>query len=293
MTQAGSVGDIKAVEFNIGSTAIRMETGMIAKQAHGAVLVRAGQTVVLVTVVMSRKADDDDFLPLTVEYREKLAAAGRIPGGFLRREGRIADHEVLASRILDRSVRPLFPKHFHHEVQVQATVLSADETSDEAPLLALLGASAALHVSAIPWQGPMAGMRLVQRDGKWHAFPQRQERKASSADFVIAGGRDGLIMLEGGASELTEDEVAKGLFWALDEIETICQHIDQLREIAGQPKHALAEPAADVVPDGWQTWLTSHEDRLVAALAVPGKRARKQASNELRRALVQGVSARA
>ncbi len=161
-----SLFEVVETSFEIDGRRVTLETGRLARQAHGAVLVRQGKAAVLVTALMGEADEEGDgFVPLTVEYREKLAAAGRIPGSFQRREARIGDDEILASRILDRSTRPLFAKTFGREVQVQATVLSADFPRVEAPWLALVGASAALHLSAIPWDGPIAGARLLRCDG--------------------------------------------------------------------------------------------------------------------------------
>ena len=188
--------DVHVEAFTLDGRTVTFETGKVARQAHGAVVVRQGEAVVLATAVLGgpgRPGSDDDFVPLTVEYREKLAANGRIPGSFQRREARISDDEILWSRILDRSTRPLFPKGMTREVQVQATVLSADARV-EAGLLALLGAAAALHLSPIPWDGPIAGGRLSRSGGRWVAFPDPRERAAADADLVLAlRWRDGRV----------------------------------------------------------------------------------------------------
>jgi polyribonucleotide nucleotidyltransferase len=238
------VATARRTSFEIDGREIVLETGKLARQADGAVLVRQGRAVVLVTVVAAKRDTDPGFLPLTVEYREKSAAAGRVPGSFLRREGRITDDEVLSSRILDRSIRPLFPKGLRQEVQVQATVLSADPAADETAILALIGASAALHVSALPWDGPIGGVRMVRADGRWTAFAGLASRKAADGALVVAGGAQGLVMVEGEARELPEAEILEGLFEAQTRISRCCEAIEELRRIAGVPKAAAPGPAA-------------------------------------------------
>jgi polyribonucleotide nucleotidyltransferase len=235
--------------FEVDGRRIALETGKVARQAHGAVVVRQGDAVVLVTAVLGgpgRPGSDDDFVPLTVEYREKLAANGRIPGSFIRREARITDDEILVSRILDRSTRPLFAKGLSREVQVQATVLSVDAQVETA-LLALIGTSAALHLSAIPWGGPIAGTRLVRSGKRWIAFPDARERADADADLIVAlrwkDGNAGLVMAEGGANELPEDELLEGLLLAGERLAPVAAAIEALRAKAGRKKLDLAPPA--------------------------------------------------
>ncbi len=247
---------IATARVEIDGRTITLETGRIARQAHGAVVVRQGDAVVLVTAVMAADAKpgggggdrgDDDFVPLTVEYREKLAANGRIPGSFIRREARISDDEILVSRILDRSTRPLFGRLGGREVQVQATVLSADPPRVETSLLALLGTSAALHLSPIPWEGPIAGARLVRVGGRWIAFPDPDERARADVDLVVAlvrrGNENGLVMVEGGAEEIAEAELLEGLLLAGEKLAPVLAAIESLRAQAGRPKVELAAPA--------------------------------------------------
>jgi polyribonucleotide nucleotidyltransferase len=202
--------------IQIAGREITLETGEIAKQASGAVIVKQLDTVVLVTVVAAEEArerggdGDDDFVPLTVEYREKTAAAGRIPSGFIKRETRPQDHEILASRLIDRSIRPLFPNNFCYETQVMATVLSFDPDADPEPLC-ILGAAAALHLSNIPWQGPVGGVRLVQKNGSLIVFPTLQERENVTIDIVASCAKTGLVMMEGMAQEVSESEFLQAL----------------------------------------------------------------------------------
>jgi polyribonucleotide nucleotidyltransferase len=255
MAEGADRSRVQVEAFTLDGRSVTLETGKVARQAHGAVLVRQGEAVVLATAVLGgpgRPGSDDDFVPLTVEYREKLAANGRIPGSFLRREARISDDEILWSRILDRSLRPLFRKGMAREVQVQATVLSADARV-EAGLLALIGAAAALHLSPIPWDGPIAGGRLVRSGGRWIAFPDPREREQSDADLILAlrwrDGQAGLVMAEGGAEELSEAELLEGLLLAADRFAPAAAAIAALRERAGRPKLALeaTEPTAEQV----------------------------------------------
>jgi len=244
-----AVALVAEASFEIDGRVITLQTGKVARQAHGAVVVLQGEAVVLVTAVLGgpgRPGSDDDFVPLTVEYREKLAANGRIPGSFIRREARISDDEILVSRILDRSTRPLFAKGLAREVQVQATVLSVDAQVETA-LLALIGASAALHLSPIPWGGPIAGTRLVRSGKRWIAFPDARERADADADLIVAlrwrDGSAGLVMAEGGANELPEAELLEGLLLAGERLAPAAAAIEALRAKAGKAKLDLAPPA--------------------------------------------------
>src|SRR5690349_11022324 len=186
-------------EVRIGSRTISIETGKLAKQAHGSVLVRYGDSVVLVTACRSANPREGiDFLPLTVDYREYTYASGRIPGGFFKREGKPAEKEVLTSRVIDRPIRPLFPSGWRHESQIIALVLSADQENDT-DVLAITGASAALAISDIPLEKTIAGVRVGLLDGRFIVNPTFEERKQSKIDLVVAGSRDGIVMVEAGA----------------------------------------------------------------------------------------------
>ncbi len=281
---------ITTAVFEIDGRRISFETGRIARQAHGSVIVRQGDAAVLVTVVMASEARpgerDDDFVPLTVEYREKLAAAGRIPGSFGRRETRISDDEILVSRVLDRSTRPLFPKGLDREVQLQATVLSADVARVETGLLALLGASAALHLSPILWAGPIAGTRLVRADGRWIAFPDGRERARADVDLVLALRREGLVMVEGGAQQVPEPELLEGLLLAEEKLALALAAIEELRAKAGRPKLAVAPPPPS--PEG-EALAASVErlgrERIQAALDPLLDKKEERRKDERRRAL--------
>src|SRR5437763_7688596 len=183
---------------------IHIETGKLAKQADGAVTVQLGETIVLVaTVAASSAKPGQDFFPLTVDYREKAAAAGRFPGGYFKREGRPTEKEILTSRLIDRPIRPLFPKGWYNEVQVQSVLLSADGENDP-DMLSLIGASAALMVSDIPWAGPLGSVRVGRANGKFIANPTHPERIDSDLDLVYVGNADDIVMFEGSAKEISE-----------------------------------------------------------------------------------------
>src|SRR6187401_2150616 len=205
-------------DVSIGDKTIHFETGKLAKQAGGAVIVRFGDSVVLVTACRAANAREGiDFLPLTVDYREYTYASGRIPGGFFKREGKPAEKEVLTSRVIDRPIRPLFPSGWRYETQVIALVLSADSENDT-DVLALTGASAALAISEIPFGKTIAGVRVGLVDDQIVINPTFEQRKRSRLDLVVAGSKDGLVMVEAGANEVAEAKVVEALNAAHDAI---------------------------------------------------------------------------
>jgi polyribonucleotide nucleotidyltransferase len=227
-------------EVSINNKPLRFETGKLAKQAHGAVVVRYGDSVVLVTACRAANPREGiDFLPLTVDYREYTYASGRIPGGFFKREGKPAEKEVLTSRCIDRPVRPLFPSGWRYETQIIALVMSADQENDT-DVLAITGASAALALSEIPFAKTIAGVRVGLVDGKYVINPTFQQRKESKLDLVVAGSKDGLVMVEAGAKEVTEDQVVEALDAAHSAIKEIVAGIDALAAEAGRKKLAIA-----------------------------------------------------
>src|SRR5438128_303704 len=194
------------VTFQVGTTPhpISIETGKLAKQADGAVTVQLGETIVLVAAVAATNAKPgQDFFPLTVDYREKAAAAGKFPGGYFKREGRPTEKEILTSRLIDRPIRPLFPKGWYNEVQVQSIVLSADGEHDP-DMLALLGASAALMVSDIPWDGPLGAVRVGRVNGQFVANPTHSQMVESDLDLVYVGNEMDVGMFEGSGQEISE-----------------------------------------------------------------------------------------
>ncbi len=234
------------VEAEIGGKTISIETGKVAKQASGSVIVRCGGTVVLVTVVGAKTArPDQDFFPLTIEYQEKLAAVGRIPGNYFRREiGRPSEHEVLTCRIIDRPLRPLFPDGYMCETQVIATVLSADQQNDP-DVLALTGASCVVTLSDIPFDGPVAGGRVAYIDGQYLLNPTRKELQDSTMDIVVACTRDAVVMVEGKCDELTEDEVLSGIFYAYEHLQPLIDLQEELRKTNGREKRIVEAPQMD------------------------------------------------
>src|SRR5690242_7475893 len=198
-------------EISVGGRTISIETGRLAKQADGAVLVRSGDTVVLVTACAASSAREGiDFLPLTVDYREYTYASGRIPGGFFKREGKPAEKEVLTSRLIDRPIRPLFPAGWRYETQIVALLISADAEND-ADVLAIAGASAALALSSIPFTKTIAGVRIGLIDGRFVVNPTYPERKNTRLDLIVAGSNDAIVMVEAGAKEVTEEEMVTAL----------------------------------------------------------------------------------
>ena len=215
---------------------LTIETGQLAKQANGAVLVRYGDTVVLSTAVASKEPRDGDFFPLTVNYEEKMYAAGKIPGGFKKREGRPGDEATLTARLIDRPIRPLFPKGYRHDVQIMNTVLSADpDCSPE--MAAMIGSSMALSVSDIPFQGPIAGVNVGYIDGKYVINPTLEQKEVSRLDLEVAGHKDAVNMVEAGASEITEQEMLEAIFFGHEEIkrlvafqEKVVEHIQPVKK---------------------------------------------------------------
>ncbi|MDE3155763.1 MAG: polyribonucleotide nucleotidyltransferase [Acidobacteriota bacterium] len=228
-------------EVNIGQRTLSIETGKLAKQADGSVIVRYGDSVVLVTACYAASAREGiDFLPLTVDYREYTYASGRIPGGFFKREGKPAEKEVLTSRVIDRPIRPLFPSGWRHETQVIALVLSADSENDT-DVLAITGASAALAISEIPFQKTIAGVRVGLVDGQYIVNPTYEQRRKSQLDIVVAGSRDGLVMVEAGAKEADEEQVLTALETAHAAIKQIVNMIDDLARAVGKKKLEVAK----------------------------------------------------
>jgi polyribonucleotide nucleotidyltransferase len=228
-------------ELTIGQNTLRFETGKLAKQAGGSVMVRFGDSVVLVTACRAASPREGiDFLPLTVDYREYTYASGRIPGGFFKREGKPAEKEVLTSRCIDRPIRPLFPTGWRYESQVIALVLSADQENDT-DVLAITGASAALALSEIPFEKTIAGVRIGLVDGQFLVNPTFQQRKDSKLDLIVAGTKDGLVMVEAGAREVTEEQAIQALETAHAAIKQIVAAIDDLAREAGKKKLAVVK----------------------------------------------------
>ncbi len=254
--------------INLNGKEYSIETGRMAKQADGAVVVRYGDSMVLVTAVSLKSPRPTDFLPLTVDYQEKKFAAGSIPGGYFKREGRLSEFETLTSRIIDRPCRPLFPKGWRYETQIIATVVSSDK---ENPLdvLSLTGASTALTISNIPWDGPIAGIRVGRVDGKLIANPTWQQMEESDINIVMAASRDAIVMVEGGANNVPEDAMVDALFFGHDAVIPLLDMQEKLRAAVGREKREFTPPEPDAELQEKVAEIGSQ--RIVEASFVPEK----------------------
>src|SRR6266576_3034800 len=275
---------VKHVDRTFAGRPLKLESGRLAKQAAGACLLQFGETVVLATVTVSDNVSTLPFFPLTVEYREKSYAAGKIPGGFLKREGRPSDEEILAARVTDRSVRPLFPAGFKNEVQDFIYVLSADQEHD-ADVLGVTAASAALQLSKVPWNAPIAAVRVGRVEGAWILNPTFQQLEFSDVDLTVSGSHESIVMVEGGALELTEAEIIKGLEVAHKGIKELLEVADQVVEAVQQPKMewTKAEPAAELVARVKEL----AEDKIAEALTLAEKSERTQALRAIKSTTVE------
>jgi polyribonucleotide nucleotidyltransferase len=272
----------------LGGRQLTLETGRLAKQAHGSVLVTFGESVVLVTAVSTEERPGLDFFPLTCEYQEKTYAAGKIPGGFFKREGRLRDHETLTCRIMDRPLRPLFPKGYRKDTQIIATVLSSDKTNPT-DVLGLIGASAALHLSDIPWDGPLAGVRIARVDGELIAFPTFEQIEKSDLDLVVAASRDAIVMVEGGADEVSEKDLLDALMFAQEQAQPILDLQDRMREAVGKTKREFSIEVLDA--DVARRVSEVADASLREACVIKEKKARYQAYGDLKAKLVETLTA--
>ena len=276
------------LSVSVGADELRFETGRIAKQAHGSVMAYSGDTMVLSAVVVTPSAlEGADFFPLTVDYREKSFAAGRIPGNFFRREGRPTEREVLVCRLTDRPLRPLFPKGFTNEVQVYQTVFSADNEHNP-DVLSINAASAALHISSIPFNGPIGAVRVGMFDGELMVNPPMARMDDSDLDIVIAGTKGAIMMVEGAANELSEDVMLKALEFGHMYIRRICECIEQLRSCCGQEKMAFTSKALDgeVLADVE----TMAAGKIVEAYAVAKKQDRADSLAKVKTGLLEALA---
>lgn len=274
----------------MGSGEIILEHGKLALQASGSVTVRWGDTVVLVTATHQAMDREVDFLPLTCNYQEMLYAAGRIPGNYFRREvGRPSDHETLTSRLIDRPIRPLFPKGCSHEIQVIATVISSDKEYP-ADTLAMIGASAALHISDIPFAGPIAAIRVGYKNGEFLANPTIGEMAGSELNMVLAGTRDAVVMVEGGALFLSEEIMAEAVAWGHAQLIPLLDAQEELRQVLGRAKFTVTPPQEDL--DLIEAVRELATAPLQAALAIPGKMDRKDAKKQVRQELMEALASR-
>ena len=269
------------VEKEFHGKLLSIETGRIAKQAGGAVIVRYGDSVVLVTACGGERKEGD-FLPLTVEYLEKNYAAGKIPGGFFKREGKLSEKETLVSRLIDRPCRPLFPEGFYNEVQVIATVLSSDGENDT-DILAVCGASAALTLSELPFEGPLAAVRVGRINGKLVINPKSSEFASCDLNYVVAGTRDAIVMVEGGSNEVSEGEILDALFFAHRELQVLIDMQLELQAKCGKKKIEVTKVETDkVLADKVKTFLAP---RLNKAVRIKEKLARRDEMSKINKEL--------
>jgi polyribonucleotide nucleotidyltransferase len=270
---------VEKVVAPLGDKQVIIESGKIAKQADGSVTVQMGETIVIVAAVGAVKAKEGlDFFPLTVDYREKAAAAGKFPGGYFKREGRPTEKEILTCRLTDRPIRPLFPKGWYNEVQVQTVLLSADGENDP-DILSIIGASAALMVSDIPWAGPLGAVRVGRINGQFVANPTHAEQAESDLDLVYVGSEKELVMFEGAAKEISEADFNAALAWAQNAIQPQIAAQKELAAKAGKPKRQIK---LNVVPEEILNEAKALAgDRIVPALLTQGKLAREAAVNAI------------
>ncbi len=276
------------VEGKIGEKTITIETGKMAKQADGAVLVSMEGTVVLVSAQSDTPREGLDFFPLTVDYRERTSAAKKFPGGFKKREGPPTQKEILTMRLIDRQIRPLFADGYHAEVQIQCIVLSSDRQNDS-DILAMIGASAALSLSKMPYQGPTAAVRIALHDGEYIVNPTQDQMEVSLLDLVVAGTKDAICMVEAGARELSEDQMLEGLTVGHKYVVEIVQMIDKLVEEAGVPKLEVVPPEFDQAI--WDELKETYAEPMRTALLTEGKQARRAATKVLIEAFVEEKTA--
>jgi polyribonucleotide nucleotidyltransferase len=269
------------IEKEFAGRKLVLETGRMARQADGAILAQYGDTVVLVTAMAERKQSRLPFFPLTVEYRAKTYAAGKFPGGFIKREGRPSDKETVSARQIDRPLRPLFPSDYQNETQVACFIISADQEND-ADVLGMLGASAALTISPIPWGGPVAGVRVGRVSGEWVINPTFEQLEYSDMDIVVAGTDESIVMVEGAAVEISEDELVSALEVSHKAIRELIAIQHELVEMIGGPPQKFEYPSKSVSPDFEAEVRNRAASRVAEALALPNKEERNQALSALR-----------
>ena len=270
----------------LGAHEVSIENGRIAKQAAGSVLIQSGDTMVVVTACTKPCDREQDFFPLVCEYVEKSYAAGRIPGNYFRREGRQGEHETLVSRLIDRPVRPLFPDGFRDEVQVIATVVSYDPDC-EPDVIAITGASAALMLSDLPWDGPIAGVRIGRIAGQWIANPTNSQREVSDTDIVMVASEKAIVMVEGETEGLTEAEFLDAMDFGCESVKGVLAMQRRMAEAVGKPKRAFAAPSPDpAIVEA----VAQFTDQTMAAMTIPAKLARYAALDEVGKAIFEATS---
>ncbi|HEV3229649.1 MAG TPA: polyribonucleotide nucleotidyltransferase, partial [Solirubrobacteraceae bacterium] len=275
---------VTRVAVSIAGTEISFETGRMARQASGAVVVRAGDTMVLCTATAGA-IRDVDFLPLTVDVEERMYAAGKIPGSFFKREGRAGEKATLAARLIDRPLRPLFPKGWHYETQLVAIPMSVDHVQPY-DILAMNGASAALMISEIPLPTPVGSVRIGKIDGNFVINPEESALvDGSDLDLIVAGTEDAILMVEAGATEIPEAEILDALDIAHGEIKKLCQLQRELAERVGKPKLEVQAPEVD--PEILEAIKKSHYDKLDAATQVEDKLERQDATRAVEQEVLE------
>ena len=280
--------NVHTVNADVSGRALSLETGKIAGLAMGAVVVRYGDSAVLSTVVGEKEARDDvGFFPLTVDYEERMYAAGKIPGGFIKREGRPTEQAILACRLTDRPIRPLFPKGYRAEVQIISTVLSADQVNDP-DVLSIIGASAALMLSPIPWDGPVSAARMGYVDGQLVINPTTEQRERSKLNMVVAGTDDAIMMVEGEADQLPESLLLEGIAKAHDAIREMNKLQHHLRALAGSEKWEFTAPKQDA--SMLAAVKSAIGDRLKAAVNNPDKVVRLEGTDALKHELLEQLA---
>jgi polyribonucleotide nucleotidyltransferase len=272
----------------IGGRQLTLETGRLAKLAHGSVLVTYGESVVLVTATSTEERPGLDFFPLTCEYIEKTYAAGKIPGGFFKREARQRDYEILACRIMDRPLRPLFPEGYKKDTQVIATVLSADR-ENPTDILGLTGGSAALAISDIPWDGPLCGIRVARVEGELVAYPTFEQSAKADIDLVVAVTKDAICMVEGGADEASEADIIDALMFAHREGQKVIDLIEKLKAAVGKPKREFSVVKLDAAIASRVSALVDAD--LAQACVIKEKKKRYERYSELKKGLAEKLKA--
>jgi polyribonucleotide nucleotidyltransferase len=278
----------KVVKTTINGKEFSISTGKVAKQAGGSVLVQYGETIVLVTAVSSKNPKAEiSFLPLTVEYQERIYSAGRIPGNYFRREiGRPSEKETLTSRLIDRPIRPLFPEGYSYETQVIATVYSMDK-ENEPDVLALVGASTALQLSDIPFAGPIAGIRVGRVDGEFVANPTLKQIAESDINLVVAGSKTGIIMVEGGAETVSEEDMISAIYFGHEAMQPIIELQEELKKALGKEKRVIAKPEID--QDLFAKITKLAKDNVHKAVQVKDKMERGKALGEVKEELLDSI----
>lgn len=274
------------VVASLGGRDLIIETGRLAKQAGGSVTVQYGDTMVLVTATSSAKPKENvDFLPLTVDFVEKTFAAGKIPGGFFKREGRPSEMATLVSRFIDRPIRPMFPEGYYYETQVIATVLSVDQVNDP-DTLAIIGSSAALSISDIPFPKPLAGCRVGRIDGKFVVNASSEDMDKSDIDLIIAASDDAVVMVEGGANEIAEKDLIDAILFAHESIKPVIKIQNELREKVGKTKKEVSPPKKD---ESITKRVGSFEKKINEAMQIKAKKERYGALDQLKEKVVQQI----